>query len=556
MVEKRNTPLSYTINTGDSTLPSIHIQQLKAYTPRQEDPKVKRVTSVLEPDTQTDQMDDQYAEAKITGSVVTEDRQKDIEGWKHDYKDILTKEPGLTTLKEFRIDTGDHAPIQQRPYNTPQSLKDSIDKELEWLKMKGYIRASESPWTSPMVTVRKPDGTARLCVDFKAINQITEPIPFYMPRVEEVLESVGKSSIISKLDLTKGYYQVPMHPEDIKKTAFMCHQGRFEFLRMPFGVKNAPAVFQEMMQGLFRDCSTFCSPYMDDLIIFSSCWVDHVQHVRQVLDKLKTAGLTANPAKCHWGGTRMEFLGHLVGEGTMSVPQHRVEALATYSKLSTKKGLRAFLGAIGFYRRYIELLAKDTAVLTPLTSKLAPSKIVWTEERESAFSSICMYIANCCSLCIPLPEDKFSVVTDASGLGIGGVLQVWQEDKWEAAAFYSRQTRGAEQRYSATELEALALVATVQHFAYYLYGRVFVAYTDHKPLCQLMTSDRLNPRLRRLSFKLQHWLVTVEYLPGNQNGMADALSREERPRMPSAALENKTPDVSLASGDVGVATPT
>ena len=121
----------------------------------------------------------------------------------------------------------------------------------------------------------------------------------------------------------------------------------------------------------------------------------------------------------------MEFLGHLIGEGTMSVPQHRVEALATYSKPSTKNGLRAFLGAIVFYRRYIELLVKDTAVLTLLTSKLAPSKIVWTEEHESAFSSICMYIANCCSLCIPLPEDIFSVVTDASGLGIGGVLQVW-----------------------------------------------------------------------------------------------------------------------------------
>ena len=405
-----------------------------------------------------------------------------------------------------------------------------------------------------MVTVRKSDCTARLCVDFKAINAITQPIPFYMPRVEEVLESVGKSSIISKLDLSKGYYQVPMHPDDIGKTAFMCHQGCFEFLRMLFGVKNVPAVFQEMMQGLFRDCSTFCSPYMDDLVIFSSCWEDHVRHVRQVLDKLRSAGLTANPAKCHWGGTRMEFLGYLVGEGAMSVPQHRVESLATYSKPCTKKGLRAFLGAIGFYCWYIELLAKHTAVLTSLTSKLAPSRIVWTDERETAFSSICMYIANCCSLCIPLPEDVFSVVTDASGLGIGGVLQVWREGRWEAAAFYSRQTRGAKQRYSAMKLEALALVSTIQHFGYYLYGREFVAYTDHKPLCQLMTSDRLNPRPRRLSFKLQHWLIEVKCLPGDENGMADALSREERPRMSSADLT--IPDISLASGDVGVATST
>ena len=157
-------------------------------------------------------------------------------------------------------------------------------------------------------------------------------------------------------------------------------------------------------------------------------------------------------------------------------------------------------------------------------------------------------------------------MTDTSELGIGSVLQVWREDRWEVAAFYSRQTRGTEQRYSASKLEALAVVETVRHFGYYLYGRVFVVYIDHKPLCELMTSDRLNPRLRRLSLKLQHWLVTIEYLPGDKNGMADALSREEQPKMTSTAL--MTPDVGLASRDVegappqrrrdsvGVATPT
>ena len=294
-------------------------------------------------------------------------------------------------------------------------------------------------------------------------------------------------------------------------------------------------------------------------MIFSSTWEEHVQHVRLVLSKLRAAGLMANPAKCHWGGTKMEFLGHLVGEGTMSVPRHRVEALASFTKPTTKKGLRSFLGAIGFYRRYIELLASQTAILTPLTTKLAPSKIVWTEEGELAFSSICACISECCSLCIPLPKDTFSIVTDASGLGVGGVLQVWRDGKWEAAAFFSRQIRGAEQRYSATELEALALVCTIQHFSYYLYGRQFVAYTDHKPLMQLLTSDRLNPRLKRLSFKLQYWLVKVEYLPGLENGLADALSREERPRPQAADMVPRdlhTPDASLASGDVGVATPT
>ena len=160
----------------------------------------------------------------------------------------------------------------------------------------------------------------------------------------------------------------------------------------------------------------------------------------------------------------------------------------------------------------------------------------------------------CCSLCIPLPEDVFSVVTDASGLGVGGVLQVWRDNRWEAAAFFSRQLQGAEQRYSTTELEALALVCTLQHFAYNLYGRKFIAYTDQKPFEQLMTSDCLNLRLRRLSYKLQHWMVRVEYLPGPENTMADALSREERPRtVVSKDLEH--PDASLALGNVEAGAP-
>jgi len=147
-----------------------------------------------------------------------------------------------------------------------------------------------------MVTIRKPDGLARLCIDFKAINAITTSLPFYMPQVEEVLEHVGKSSVISKIDLTKGYYQVPMHPNDVPKTTFICHQGKFEFLPMPIRVRNAPAVFHEPMQKMFRDCKAYCSLYMDDLIIYSDSWEAHVAHVREVLKCLRVAGLTANPA--------------------------------------------------------------------------------------------------------------------------------------------------------------------------------------------------------------------------------------------------------------------
>ena len=145
----------------------------------------------------------------------------------------------------------------------------TVNKEIGWLMEKGYIRESTSNWASPMVMVQKPDGTAHICIDFKTINAVTIPLPFYMPRVEEVLEQLGRSRILSKMDLTKGYYQVPMSPGDIEKTAFICHRGKYEFLLMPFGIRNAPAVFQEHMHKIFRQCRDFCSPYMDDLLIYN-----------------------------------------------------------------------------------------------------------------------------------------------------------------------------------------------------------------------------------------------------------------------------------------------
>ena len=260
-----------------------------------------------------------------------------------------------------------------------------------------------------------------------------------------------------------------------------------------------------------------------------------------MLEALKTAGLTANPSKCRWRGRAIEFLGHWVGAGSMTIPSHKVEALGKYSRPQTKRGLRAFIGSVSFYRRYINQLAKHTAILTPMTAKQAPQRLEWTAEGEEAFMFICNFFCNIPVLCIPELNDVVSIVTDASGRGIGGVLQVQRGGDWQPAAYYSRQLRGAENRYSATELEALALVETVAHFGHYLYGRSFTAFTDHKPLEQLVSSTRLNPRLARLSFKLQHWLISIVYLPGELNTLANALSREERAGVPETKKKGERP---------------
>ena len=256
----------------------------------------------------------------------------------------------MIPLAEFSIDTGECSPIAQRPHNTPLSLRDSADREMDWLIDQGYIRPLDSPWASPMVTVKKPDKTARLCVDHKRINEVTTPLPFYMPRLEEQLTGPGGSSR-SWTCRRAIIYQVPTRETDVAKTAFMCHWGKFEFLRMPFGIKNAPDVFQSLMTNIMQDCSHFARPYMDDIVIFSESWDAHKDHVRQVLSCLRKAGLTANPNKCSWGvGVYMDFLGHRVGKGSMMIQGMRAEAILKYTKPTTKKSLRFFLGVVSFYQ--------------------------------------------------------------------------------------------------------------------------------------------------------------------------------------------------------------
>ena len=522
-IVKCNSPVSYRIQMPDRLVPTVHVQQIKAAA----EDSIKKITAVIQ-DTEEDKLSTSIADTKIQTEDLTKSQQDQLKAELDKYIDVLQKEPGLTDLTTFDIDTGDAAPVQQRPYSTPVTLKDSVEKELQWLLEKGYIVPSSSPWSSPMVTVRKPDGSARICVNFRRVNSLTRQQPFFMPRVEEVIEGIGKARFISKLDLSKGFYQVRLTDGAMPKTAFTCHKGAYQFTRMPFGVKNAPACFQSLMQKVLAKETEFATPYMDDVVIFSSSWEEHINHVGRVLESIRAAGLTVNPKKCSWGGRAVEFLGHFVGRGKMTVPAHRTTALRTYTKPKTRKGLRAFLGSVGFYRRYLPKLAHWTAVLTPMTSRAAPQTVEWTGEGTEAFNQICAFFCDVPNLCVPTPSDKLSIVCDASGRGLGGVLQVSRDGEWTPSAYFSRQLRGAEARYSATELEALALIETVRHFSYHLYGRSFTAYTDHRPLEQLLSSTRLNHRLARMAYRLQHWLIRIEYLPGVENTMADALSREER----------------------------
>ena len=279
-----------------------------------------------------------------------------------------------------------------------------LREEIEGLVRKDIIVPSKSPWTSPMVHIRKK-GTdrIRLCIDYRRLSDGTNNDPFQMPCIEDLLNQVAGATWLSKLDLNIGFHQVPLSTDSKEKTAFCSPWGKFAFKRMPFGLKNAPAAFQRCMLNALSHLPGCSAAYIDDVIIFSPNWKTHIDHIRPVLDALRVAGLTANPLKCVRGAHSLEYLGHHVGMGKVRVPEVRVRAMKDYVRPTSQKGLRAFLGMDGYYRRFMPDFSRWAGPLFGVLKKGFPVKIEWGESRSVAF----VYLTNAlsCEHTLTMPRE-------------------------------------------------------------------------------------------------------------------------------------------------------
>ena len=513
--------VDYVVNVGKGKgrIKVLHINNLKKFYPRPEE--VLRLALVAE-----DWAEDESVGTRLSGNCVGFKEEEVVQGLKQEFPEVFSDLPGTATVGQFEIRTGDAAPVRSHPYRVPDKLKEGVRAEVNKLVELGIVVPSNSPWASPVVPVPKKDGTVRVCIDYRKLNEVTTADPYYMASMEEILERVGSSKVISKLDLAKGFYQVVVEPQSQEKTAFVSPYGKFEFVRMPFGLRNAPAMFQRLMEVVLGDCYDCSAPYIDDIVVFSDSAEEHVQHLRRVLECLRKYGLTIKEAKCEWGRVKLEYLGHMIGGGELAVPAHRAAAMASYLQPHTKKQLRSFLGAAGYYRQFVEGFARLSSVLTPWTSKSAPSVVCWTAEGLEAFARIKVSLVNVCTLVIPNQQDEFVLHCDASGSGIGATLNVWRDGVKRPVAFYSKQLQGAQHNYSATELEGLALFRSIHYFAHYLYGTRFLVLTDHKALVSLLHSRVLNRRLHGWVLQLLEFDFEVKYRPGVEHGDADALSRQ------------------------------
>ena len=550
VVEKLNR-VNYRVKTSKGRAVVLHINNLKKY--RERELEVLRLSVVAE-----DFENDEGRGVKLQGTC----QEFDTERWsemKEEFGDVFTDEPGRTGVCKLAIVTGEAQPIASGPHRVPDRLKEGVRQEVAKLLEMGVAEESTSPWASPIVPVPKSDGSIRLCIDYRRLNGVTQADPYYMGTLEEILERVGSSKCLSKLDLCKGFYQIEVEVESIPKTAFITPFGKFQFRRMPFGLRNAPSIFQRVMDCALRGCYEFSAPYIDDIVVFSQSGEEHLDHLRKVLLALRENGLTAKLEKCAFGKTKLEYLGHQIGGGEMAVPEHRATAMAEFVLPRTKKQLRAFLGSASYYRKFVSHFADHSSLLTPSTSKFSPSVVVWSEEMLEAFHTLRVSLVDVCALTVPSLEDSFVLHSDASGAGIGAALYVVRDGEEKLVAFFSKQLQGAQFRYSATELEALAVFKAIHFFAHYLWGTCFEVVTDHKALVYLMSSNKLNKRLTGWALQLMDFNFYITYKPGATHLDADGMSRqgwrEHDLTEGGGGMQTGTSGL-LVGGDVGVETPT
>ncbi|KAL5517640.1 hypothetical protein EMCRGX_G003226, partial [Ephydatia muelleri] len=417
---------------------------------------------------------------------LTDEQRVELRHLLEQYKDTLQDKPGRTLAAEHVIDTGTAKPVKLPPYRLPYAYRDQVQKELKEMVKDGIATTSISEWAAPIVLVTKKDGGIRFCVDYRRLNAVSAADCYPMPRVDELIDRLGTAKYISTLDLSRGYWQVPMSAESRKKTSFVTPFGQFEFNVMPFGLHGAPSTFQRMMDQVLQGLETWSAAYIDDVVVQGATWSEHNTALAAVLKRLQEAGLTAKPSKCHFGMDECTYLGHIVGNGHVRPEKGKVAAVEAFPVPKTKKDVRAFLGLTGYYRKFIPEYATIAAPLTELTKKEQPNCLAWSSGCAEAFEALKRHLCTSPVLKCPNFGRPFVLQTDASDWGVGAVLsQKDDDDNEHPVAYFSKKLLPRERRYSTIEKECLAIKLATHAFRF-----------------------------------------TVKYRPGKLNGNADALSRQ------------------------------
>ena len=464
------------------------------------------------------------------------------------YRDIFAtklSELGEVTKFEHTIETGNAPPTRQRFYRTTPAIKQEIERQINDLLDNDLIEESSSPWTSPVVMVKKKQpGVYRMAIDYRKLNSVTKATSFPLPRYDDLLDTIAanKAKYFSTLDMFSGYHQLKLDPKTSHKTSFITHVGQYQWKRLPFGLVGAPVAFQAAMTKILQGLNwKIVLVYIDDLLVMSENFETHLKHLSLVFERLREANIKLNPLKCKFAAQKVLYLGHIVSKHGVEVDPTKTQLIENFPTPKTVKHVRSFLGLANYYRKFVKDYAKKAAPLNQLLKKQVA--FVWSDECEAAFQDLKKGLIQPPILSYPDFSQEFILITDASSKAISYILGQNIDGKENVIAYGGRALRKSELNYTISELECLSVVEGVKSYHQYLANSHFTIYTDHSALKYLMNIKISTGRLARWALILQGYNYTVIHRPGKINSAADAISRIEYPTDIDTESNHETDDL-------------
>ena len=514
VVDEKLSDLNYVIVTSDRRKQKqlCHINMLKPYIDRDNAVVVHPVNVVKsDPDEFVSSCKENFSlpgTAKLMNSDILHDldsklshlppsQRQDLEQLLQEFEHLFPDVPSRTDKIYHDVDVGDATPVKQHPYRLNPVKQKYLHDEIKYLLENDFIELSKSSWSSPCILVPKPDGSYRMCTDYRKVNNITKSDTFPIPRIDDCIDRIGCNKNVTKFDLLKGFWQVPPTDRAKEISAFVTPDGLFQYKVAPFGMKNSPATFQRLINNVIAGLDG-CEAYIDDIIIYSETWEDHLRIMRSFFERLTEAKLTVNLAKSEFARARVTYLRHVVGQGQAKPVDAEVKVISDFPRPESKKQLMRFLGVAGYYRKFCRNFSTVAESLTQLLSKKAT--FLWNEKREQAFEELKAMLKCAPVLSAPDFDRQFKLAFDASDVAAGAVLL--QEDKDgvdHPICYFSKKFNANQRNYSTVEKECLALVLALQHFEIYVSPSCapVIVFSDHNPLVFLHKLKNKTQRLLR-----------------------------------------------------------